>query len=876
MVETVAPVLLLTPTARLARSEQRRHAELQCRAGDSGWHSPVILPVQAWLQALVKDAFVQGLIEQAPISSDQARPLWQEVIDQDVFAGEARVHALCERAWRTIHEYGLPHPGSWPQPLLTEDSQRFRSWASKFEARCRALGCIDQWSLLARIPEWIRSGRMPSPPRIRLLGFQRNPTPLLSAIYRAVQANGGQVEGLPEEARPDLPAGLELLQFNTPDDEIAAAARWARAQLETSPDSAIAVVVPDLSSRLASVERLFRRHFDPAGFALDGQRKQPWHISLGPALADRPLVSDILLLLRLDAFSLRQSDAGRLLQSPYLRGIDAEGEARLSAHARLLDDAPYEVTFGELARICKDQGADQLASGLWALVRERKTSPASAWPSDWVEQFQKELDTVGVGHGRPLDSVEWQVLSRWHDLLEQFAALDASIDQPLSRVRALRLLAEQARNTAFRERNPGCPVEILGVEEALGSHFDQVWITTLDSAHWPGAPRKDPLIPAPLQAAVPQATADGSLKRAEQDLFQLLQSSPDFKLSYAVGSHDAPLEPCRLLPEFVLVPVEITAGSESAPLEELGDDVTGPERIAGQTAGGVHLLKDQSDCPFRAFARHRLNARPLNPPRPGLDAAARGSLRHWALEAFWQDLSGREALRALSPQELETRIAAAVDLALQRLTRKFRRVLTGAARELEQASLISLLRRWLAIEAERALDFRVQKPEQDIDLEFGGLKLIARVDRIDETEEGVILIDYKTGNAQRSEWVPDARLADPQLPAYALSHSPRPAAISFVKLRPDQLSFEGLSASNLNIKGIQKVGQSSGCWKHAEDWPALLAAWQASLDDLGQAYLNGAAAVDPRKPEVCRRCQLHALCRIHERSGPLLDPETES
>ncbi len=875
MVESYSQVLLLTPTARLARNEKRKHAEQRQKAGEAAWQSPVIMPLQSWLQSLVKDALICGLSKRVPISADQARPIWQGVIDQEVFAGETRVYTLCERAWRTIHEYRLPHPGQWPKALLGEDSSRFRSWAAKFEARCRELDLIDAWSLLGQVPGWIRSRQMQVPATIRLLGFQRELTPLIWEIFEAMQAAGVTVEGLPDGIEQDLPSGAELLQFSTPEDEIVAAARWARAGLEAAPGQSIGVVVPDLSSRLASVERIFRREFDPAGFALEGQANEPWHVSLGPALADRALICDILLLLRLNAYALPQKDAGRLLQSPYLRGSQVESYARLEAQALLLTHAPYEITFEELARTCLDAGAEQMASGLRSLIQQRKNNPNRTQPSDWVAQFQKELDTVGVGHGRSMDSVEWQVLSRWHELLEQFATLDASIDLPISRVQALRILSEQARNTTFRERNSGAPVEILGVEEALGSKFDQLWITTLDSSRWPGAARKDPLIPFPLQADIPQATVEGRLKRSQHDLSELLQASDHCRLSYALGSDDAPLEPCGFLSDVLIVSSEDEDGAEAAPMENAGQDCAAPKASTGQTAGGVSLLRDQSACPFRAFATHRLNARALSPPRPGLDAAARGSLRHWALEGFWKNVSGSEALKALSKQQLEEKIEEAVDHALQRLTRKYRRALSGAARDLEKASLVRLLQRWLSIEQNRAIAFTVHQSEQRIELEFGGLKLTARVDRIDETEHGQILIDYKTGHSGRSDWTPDPRLVDPQLPAYALSQSPRPSAISFVKLRPDQLSFEGLSEEDFAIRGIQQVGQNRGCWKHAEDWSALFQAWQENLDDLGRAHLNGAAAVDPRKPDVCRYCQLHALCRIHERSGHDVEPDTE-
>ena len=69
------------------------------------------------------------------------------------------------------------------------------------------------------------------------------------------------------------------------------------------------------------------------------------------------------------------------------------------------------------------------------------------------------------------DSREFQVLQRWHELLESFSELDLVIEQPLSRSHALKTLSERAGSAIFRERDPGAVVEILGVEEALGASF---------------------------------------------------------------------------------------------------------------------------------------------------------------------------------------------------------------------------------------------------------------------------------------------------------------------------------------------------------------------------------------------------------------------
>src|SRR6056297_3424072 len=115
--------IILTPTARLARAEKRALAEAQLTDGAQTWRTPAVLSFSAWLGNLRGEALMAGAIDRVPISASQARMLWQQVIDTDVFVGEPRVHALAERAWRTIHEYRLQHPHDWAEPLLSEDSR---------------------------------------------------------------------------------------------------------------------------------------------------------------------------------------------------------------------------------------------------------------------------------------------------------------------------------------------------------------------------------------------------------------------------------------------------------------------------------------------------------------------------------------------------------------------------------------------------------------------------------------------------------------------------------------------------------------------------------------------------------------------------------
>ena len=123
--------------------------------------------------------------------------------------------------------------------------------------------------------------------------------------------------------------------------------------------------------------------------------------------------------------------------------------------------------------------------------------------------------------------------------------------------------------------------------------------------------------------------------------------------------------------------------TEPAPLEHLDADVQAPAIAVKEVPGGTGVLTDQSQCPFRAFAIHRLGAIDTTPPRPGLDAMQRGSLLHKALERFWRDIPDHAALISLTDTALADLIRESVDHALDELTTRYRLSLTRSGYRLE-------------------------------------------------------------------------------------------------------------------------------------------------------------------------------------------------
>lgn len=854
----------ITPTARQARSLVRELAAHQTAEGQLAWVAPVIDSFPAWLNRIRNDYVLNADDDRTPINAEQALHLWQSLIDREVFIGEPQVADLAQRSWRLIHEHDLEPPEQWPALLLSEDSRRFKDWTAAYRAKCADQGLLDEWPFAAEIAQHVAEGRIDVPGTIELVGFELPMTPLQGKILAAFEAAGTILSRREPLGRDSVQPAL--LQYDEADDELSGAALWARHLLEETPTQSIAVVVPDLSGRVDRVESLFREVFDPPGFSLEDSGPEPWHISLGKPLAEWPLVTDALAILSLSNHALTQPQASRLLRSPYLSSWEDEGNARNQTLGQLAQRAPYDLTIDELQRELRKSAANVLAENLAAWQSLRNDTKTSAWPSEWVGILQEELSSLGFGRGRALSSCEHQVLQRWHDLLEAFSTIDVVSNGPVSRPEALAMLSQRAHGTVFRERNRGVPVEILGVEEALGSQFDALWITTLDNNTWPGPPRRDPLIPAAVQSNVPHATSDGCLLQAQLELAGLLASAPITRGSFARGSEETAIEVTALLPNCPLETADTEVTPVPADMTSPYPDDQAPALKSANAKGGTGVLRDQSSCPFRAFAARRLNAIEQTPPRPGLDAGQRGTVIHKALEHFWKNLHGSAELAVLQTSDQEQHVRSAVRAAIDEVTNRFSLSLTAAGRVLEQRRTERVLSRWLDVEKQRA-EFSVVERERDITLNLAGLTLTGQIDRLDRHANGTtMLIDYKTGRSTKSDWFPEPRIVDPQLPAYAISMVPKPSAIAFASIRPENLHFDGLADGEIDTSGVVELANEGRRFRELESWSELLQDWRTHLEALARDFIAGSAAVDPRNSKVCNTCHLHALCRVQERA----------
>jgi len=279
--------------------------------------------------------------------------------------------------------------------------------------------------------------------------------------------------------------------------------------------------------------------------------------------------------------------------------------------------------------------------------------------------------------------------------------------------------------------------------------------------------------------------------------------------------------------------------------------------------GGTAIIRNQSACPFRAFAAHRLGIAELGETVPGIEPTTKGSLIHHALEFIWTQLKTRQALEEVGDGRAEL-----IDAAISHAWNENRSRPDFVIQAVEKKRMHKVLNDWLNIELVRP-DFEVVETEAEYDLQlprhadrqFG---LHIKADRLDHDTTGRrILIDYKTGAKQPvSKWMGE-RMEDPQLPLYAMAANVGcEGAVTFASLRSgDEMGFNGLAADDIGIAGVAACDGKRG---KPDDWEQLLDDWGSHVDALAQEFVEGRSDVSPRDEKACAYCGFEALCRVAE------------
>lgn len=827
---------LITANTRLMQYFQDLYFKNQLAEQCTVIESPNIFSYDLWLDNCWKK---QNLSSLTLIQHQQSHFLWEEVIEKNnpsFFNAQGIVEAV-KKAWKLCWAWNIEI--SEKNFSVNIDTATFFQWASSYKKILDENHWVDKDMLPVVLREMVEDDV--SRHNIILTGFDRL-SPSITELVNALSLEEPRIYKNIKKSQV-----LSKIAFLSDEEEIHAFLSWTKNQSKDETINNIACVVPNLNEKRNKLDRLIQRYF----------HEDEVNISAGNIFSTCSMIAPALKMFSIKKTLMENQqvtlkDFYFILESRYLG--EAEEEKRSQANKALHATENAQLSWKSfLVLLNKNQVT--LVSKLEAF--EHFFIPENAKPSEWTEVFQTLLEILGWPGAYILDSVEYQTYERWLALLQEYRQLDL-IFNIIPFKKALLLLRKMADRVIFQANKKNARIHFLGVLEAAGLHFDRLWITGMNADQFPGNVQLNPFIPSGIQRQYELPHATHEVERAfseelmqhfmaggDEVIFSYASQKKGIKIGESVLIHDIPL---RVNPLFPVVE------ETSISLDIFYDRKNFPRRENEQIRGGTSLIKNQALCPFRAFAKHRLQSIGFEKLTLGLNDHERGSLVHDALEKFWNIAQTQQQLLAYTSEELDKLINKTafqtVKNFIQSAPQKADK-LPPFFQKLEIKRLEQLLKKWLAIEKERP-SFSIISLEESNTIKLSDLELKIRVDRIDQLANGdKMVIDYKTGLLPplSSE---DERPENPQLLLYALA-DPEVKAWAFAQVKAAEPLFKGKSADETNIAGIKAI-----------DWDAERQQWEQTLLALAEEFLQGEHKALPKKEVVCNTCDLHGLCRIRD------------
>lgn len=458
-----------------------------------------------------------------------------------------------------------------------------------------------------------------------------------------------------------------------------------------------------------------------------------------------------------------------------------------------------------------------------------------------------------------------------------------------------------AREVLEHERTPfeAEPIEglqILGFLEARCLNFKRIYVLDATETNLPGAPGADPLLPDPLRRYLKLPDRDARETDMAYHFKRLLAGAKEAVLLYQVGVAKGVLDEKSVRSRYVeeliwrteqargerITPGTPPLASISYPIRPIAvsrASVAKSETV--QAALAQRLARPLSPsaldlylrCPAQFFYQEVARLKPRQEPKTEDDPAELGSLVHAVLHDLLVPFTGREISDTDLPDDEELGSAYVAALRASGLYRRMSldsRFLAEEAGRRRLKLFRENLPRTTILALERGYTARIEGSH-------GVLDLSGRVDRLDRREDGLLVLDYKTGSVHLPKrtffeegafwqllgpWREEPGTAEDPLPVLAeeLVSVQLPCYLEFVRQSGETPGNAALVELKDAAKeypllpdAITRDAEAHGRVV-TEQIPALL----AFLTD----HLRQSPSFGPREGKHCDYCAYADLCRI--------------
>jgi ATP-dependent helicase/nuclease subunit B len=850
--------LIIVPNERLAHQICAAWSHIK-QPDLTAWQSPNVHSMLSWLKSCwdeMHDLHIESVTPWAMAERAQRLYFWEKTINNFNPGMGPRFSRLADDTYSDLCSYCL-HIEDVPGDTI--DSQQFKLWCRHYIKLMEHNGFLHPETCWEFIKTNLRNKKLQTYRNLYLYGFQSiQPLQLeilnnaaeqcvlldpfcVDIIERLDDANQN-VRSLFQTRYNNIGnlSKARKIKFRDPEEELNAAAIWAADELQTNSHQRIGILIPDLPHRLDQVYRSIDSVLRAKNLEM------PVNFSAGSPLSDTPLISGAIELLSSIANEQPLSFWLRLIYSPYsafeLLPLHAKSDIELQLRKRSRVSLTSQQFLYELETLktSEDIGDAIMAfRALSTLGQDQSYRKITLLKfSDWSERFQVLLEKQNWPGAKTLSSYEYQQLNQWDQLIEKFRGLD-NLGERINSSKALQVLISMANDHIFHEQTPDAPLQILGLLEASGLHFDKIWMLELDNKNFPQMPSINPLLPVSFQKKHALPRSDGARELfIARNLLQSFHANTDSLICSYPSQRDDEIS----IESPFLRDIDTSEDLESLKLAgnqmphkdyhqcatiEFYEQPRVPLEIRKEhIKGGAAILRNQFICPFNSFAIHRLRAKPLEPPHQGINKRQRGILIHEILFTLWSKWKNSESLARLSDTEITSQINESIDLTFSRYDR-FIDSLNGIRyRSLAKFQICRLIEEWLTKEKLRE-PFEVMALEQMFTIEFGELSLQLFVDRVDLVGDKILIIDYKTGGIKPRGWDPE-HLKEPQLPLYVLACQPSPNGCAFAQL---------------TINCVRLIGESDGLLSpeltEMEEWQTRISDWKTGLEKLASSFSSG-------------------------------------
>ncbi len=842
--------------------------------GKEAWETPNIGTLESWLKNLWNSSWPSKYV----ISKTQSLKLWEAIVEGDLRLSNTNLLQLEElaqsasKAYANIKLYDIPtDSGSFSSSL---EAETFLRWFKEYEEKLENLEAIDPSELCSRVYDGLESGQITLPPQSLIFSGFFEFDPALKRLIEFLPDKGVSINktGLVEKRTP--PSLAKFFESKSIREECQLCAKDIKKHYK--PGVTFGIILCDYSKYKDSLSKELTAELSPRYTFPWLDEETPFNFENASSLTREPAIQQALSILS-SGQNISLETFTEFLHSPFYTGFTKEQEFRRKIDREFHREKRLRIDLGRSDAFPSTlPGLKKNLKNWFLFVRDNEPRP----PSVWARVFSQTLRRLGWPNGdREANLRTTLIYEAWTECLDALASLDHILGSQ-TKQQAYTALKRFAEGKSFQAQRKNKPIQIIDFSNTAGMQFDHVWVLGSNADALPATSSPNPFIPINVQKKLnlPHSSPEWELNLTQNLLSQFQSQSKSINFSYSLWDKDIAVRKSPLINRYsnkierssFLKPKKIDSQSKAENLlesfeENIEISVSTEEASSkrkGWSRAGYRLIKNQSNCAFKAFAAHRLELDPISVPETDFEESERGILVHNALESVWNELKTSSKLRDLLENgQLPDLIKNKIDEVSEKISDSLKNQVQFV--ELEKKRVASLIEKWLRNEDLRE-HFEIFGLEYAETISIAGLDLNVRVDRIDRLSDGSqFIIDYKTGALNTADWFQE-RIQEPQLPLYAIKL--KPAGIAYARVVKDTktTNFSYLSKEP-SIPRLPNAPTSFEKRTGIAEWEHLLNYWEACLSSLAADFLSGKTEIDPFRPGItCKSCGYQSLCRIAE------------